>query len=145
MTTTKAGAHTQGRLIVAMDEQNNSAYLVGDDKKAVARVINAGLRGDYGNDARRLAACWNMCENISTENIEGGMTLVQRIGVYADDMAAANARCREAEAASTALMAELAAARALLAEVSQKIERMENSWCFDDEIVRIDAFLKGQK
>lgn len=109
-------AHTEGLLTVSMDEPNLSAYLVGQDRRAVARVINAGLRGGYGADARRLVACWNACEGISTENLEDNQT----VKVLAD---------------------QYNVARMLLSEVLAKVEPETDAQ--DELFPRICAFLKG--
>lgn len=38
--------------------------------QAIARTVNPQTEGEDEANARRLAACWNACEGISTENLE---------------------------------------------------------------------------
>lgn len=63
-------AYTQGRLVVQVAAHEPAAYLVNDQRQAVARCINTNLQGRFEADARRLAACWNVCEGIPTETLE---------------------------------------------------------------------------
>lgn len=112
MTTTKAGAHTQGRLKV--NKYGNIATEQGD-----ALVVQDGCVSIA--DMRRLAACWNACEGIDTDNLE-------KFPGWA----------RNGFALGVKIMDELAAERALLAE----------SLTTEDDIdvaERIAAFLKGEK
>lgn len=87
-------AHTEGRLIV----NGTLIYFSGTDGGFDLRDCPSPEE-----NARRLAACWNMCDGIDLENIEQGMPLVERINVYAGQVAAFDT--------------ELAAARALLTEI----------------------------
>lgn len=61
---------TQTRLSVLSFRVESAAYLIGEDRQAIARVINTNLQGRYEADARRLAACWNACEGVPTETLE---------------------------------------------------------------------------
>lgn len=124
--------HTQGRLIVEPDENNKAAFIVGEDHRAIARVNNAGLRGYFLSDARRLAACWNACEGIDTDNLE-------KFPGWASDGFAPGVK----------VVQELAAARALLAEIANRIDEEESNSVgtigLNNDADRIRAFLKGGK
>lgn len=68
-----SGQHTQGRLKAVHDElrQENGRY------RMATRITACGAGGNMQQDveaaqanARRLAACWNACDGISTEDLE---------------------------------------------------------------------------
>ena len=64
--------HTQERLVVEdATNEDGRAYLTTKGKRlALGAIFNLQLRGNTLNDAHRLAACWNACEDISTEHLE---------------------------------------------------------------------------
>lgn len=131
-----SGQHTQGRLVAS-----GHILRATDGKGAIA---------DTPEDARRLAACWNMCEGVETEAIETAMPLVERISTYANHLATSDHDRKEAFATVDGVMAELAAARALLRDVIKPHDDhvaailaagdmpVENPMA-----VRIRSFLKG--
>lgn len=90
--------HTQGRMTVT-DTHSNFVF-------NVIRLGNMDTNFGSEEDARRLAAAWNACEGMPTDDIEelaacqGVMTLT----VYADD-----------------ILSKLNAARALLREVLEDL------------------------
>ena len=134
-----SGQHTQGRLEV---------YETGDGPT----LIKAGegwlygsdiLGGAPGNaayianeeDARRLAACWNLCEHVSTNDVEmmnKGGGLLEVLAVSARGAMADNAE-------NLSLKKQLDAARALLEEVAMELYGTDRA----ATSVRIRAFLKG--
>lgn len=61
--------HTPERLIVA---EGNECVIISPDRAPC-------VAGAYGDDAkaiaRRLVACWNACEGISTENLENNLPI----------------------------------------------------------------------
>lgn len=60
--------HTQGPLIVWPD--NNRRFQVGPSTNyTVAQMMQTPLHNQEAN-ARRLVACWNACEGLSTEALE---------------------------------------------------------------------------
>lgn len=69
MTTSK---HTQDRLEVTdMTNEDGRVYLTVEGKElALASVFNLLMRGNTIGDARRLAACWNVCEGVDTLELE---------------------------------------------------------------------------
>lgn len=84
--------HTPGRIKSShvFFEGGAPLFLSSGDSKIIARIENrvSGLpltREDAEN-ARRLAACWNACDGISTENLENitmlGDTLAGRFEVF---------------------------------------------------------------
>lgn len=81
------------------------------------------------SNARRLAACWNACDQLDTDHIES----IAEVGV-ASVIVTADIHRKDCEAA----LRELAAARALLTELS------DTEMLRHDMHVRISAFLKGQ-
>lgn len=116
-----SGQHTQGRAIVT-DTCNNYVF-------DVLRIGNSDIKiGDEAN-ARRLAACWNACDQLDTDHIES----IAEVGV-ASVIVTADIHRKDCEAA----LRELAAARALLTELS------DTEMLRHDMHVRISAFLKGQ-
>lgn len=155
MTTTKAGAHTQGRIeafhnagpVMQGYQQSSGLHGTGDNR---LKLI-AGCFKDIGGEevaaanARRLAACWNFCEGVDTDVLETQASLMQRIDGYANSMA-------EMAVERDRAVRELAAARALLAEIlaadDEYIKELEESgfpqteWTMTN---RIREFLKGQK
>ncbi len=64
--------HTEGRLKYWSCESTGGCpqILALDDGERVAHV---SLRRECEADARRLVACWNACEGISTEALEAGV------------------------------------------------------------------------
>jgi hypothetical protein len=63
--------HTEGRLEAMSadgtgDNEIGPYFLQGDDRNEVVTACNLSEA-----DARRLAACWNVCEGIPTDKIEG--------------------------------------------------------------------------
>ena len=99
--------HTKGRLLsdddgVITDTEGRCIASVGcwDDPAGPARTIA---------DTRRLAAAWNACEGMTTENLESIVFVGETIRIRFDFI---NAELRQAQA-------ELNAARALLREVSK--------------------------
>ena len=139
--------HTQGRLIVlnsflAPEAHANRKIGGASDPKRdhdeYAHYI-ADVKGkrDYHNseaNARRLAAAWNACEGLSTENLESivfvGETIRMRFGLAHTEISEANTRIAKLEslvAERDAMLGnrlcqnsrclELNAARALLREV----------------------------
>lgn len=109
--------HTKGRIVVLgewlVPEAHESRLIGGSTNKAQDRNEYAHsialVRGKYQDDAanaRRLAACWNACEDIPTADLEAGATLAEicaKSNGYQVKLAAANT--------------ELAAARALLRDI----------------------------
>lgn len=64
--------HTQERLEVedATNEDGRAYLTIKGKRLALGAIFNLQLRGNTLNDARRLAACWNACDGISTEHLE---------------------------------------------------------------------------
>jgi hypothetical protein len=123
-----SGQHTQGRLVV-QPVTNPSLHDAGPAILQIegTRIAVAGRA--TVEDARRLAACWNTLQAFSTEEIEQGIDLVERIeqGIEARK--------------------QLTTSRALLAEVLGVHDAAfdyDVSGVFVDEFAeRIRAFLKG--
>lgn len=76
-------AHTQGRLMagtiyIAIHGEQSEFHCVGIEGTNKAIATTGFVGGDADNsdaisaaDARRLAACWNACDMIPTEHVEG--------------------------------------------------------------------------
>lgn len=141
-------AHTKARLVpnaiqITLYGVQAKWHAIGIEGTTTA-VALMGLCGDSRDaasaaDARRLAACWNACEGIDTDNLENfpgwikngfapGVMVVAERDKLLVELAAANARIAaiEAEAGkrddewrahSTAKALDLAESRALLGEV----------------------------
>ena len=132
-----SGQHTQGRL-VAVIVRDGRAYLApceGPPQTVIAAYISE-------EDARRLAACWNACEGLTTEQVE---ELASGSG------AAGSLRCidelrgfhKKSIAETDAARAGLAAARALLTDV-YVIGNLDIGDAAAKELdLRVNAFLKG--
>lgn len=109
--------HTQGRLVAV--HFRDGAYDLRTEQEAKKLTTQCVASFVQHPDARRLAACWNICEYIPTDYLETGATLA---GICAK---------------SNGYQVKLAAASALLAEVLE-----EDGASLDTES-RIRAFLKG--
>lgn len=64
-----SGQHTQGLLRVKISVVLGDAWLLPAGATEVNRMREVALVNDP-EDARRLAACWNVCDGVSTEHIE---------------------------------------------------------------------------
>lgn len=74
--------HTQGRIVVNPIQLDQIA--TADASKGIARVTHFGHSVDTViANARRLAACWNACEGISTDDLEKTGTIAAEV---ADEM-----------------------------------------------------------
>ncbi len=104
-----SGQHTPGRL-EAMAVAGNDFGVRGPYILAVVDPLRAKIVGVAGElteqDARRLAACWNACEGLTTDNLESVLFLGDTLRGRVEGLKA------EADHANT----ELASARALLRE-----------------------------
>lgn len=112
-------SHTQGKLRVAKDVQDwsvsndeccSTCYtdLTSESGTVIALVV-AGEKSVHANpdprpDARRLVACWNACDGISTETLElvprfteAGIKTVQSVEAQRDKLLAALTLIRDAE------------------------------------------------
>lgn len=151
--------HTQGRLIVdgaLLRAENNNVVV-----DASRRLVN------WEADLRHMAACWNLCDGITTNDVEimgkgGGLTavLAVRASAAVDDdaeirglkeqLAEARARIAELDAqlgkrpCQNERCADLAAARALLQEVYEEGNLDVGDQVSKELDNRIAAFLKGQ-
>lgn len=84
--------HTEGRIVV--HQSGSQAFLLNEKDDDVAFDISE-------EDARRLAAAWNVCEGIDTESLETGATLAdicERSNDYQFELSAANTRIAKLEA-----------------------------------------------
>lgn len=90
--------HTKGKL-----SGDKYGRIYSEDDNSL--FIPAGVV--LGEDARRLAAAWNACKGLSTENLESIVFVGETIRVRFDSI---NAELRQAQG-------ELNAARALLREI----------------------------
>ena len=120
-----SGQHTQGRLKCDGQCHLDDGCLLVEDCAEIHCVASA----DHPDDARRLAACWNACEDIPTADLEAGATLA------------------EICAKSNGYQIKLAAARALLAGILAEAEGWHDD-CrgtpLDSGIAdEVRAFLKG--
>lgn len=105
--------HTQGQLVTGSSELDQMDLISEDGLEFVAAMHEFGsMPGKREANARRLAACWNACEGVSTEDLEadhahkGGPLLNRKLREH---KLIAQAMVRYGE--------QLAAARALLAEI----------------------------
>lgn len=153
-----SGQHTQGRVYTV--ERHGIAYLlkhgaeVRSDVVDISDVVAANLTPA---DARRLAACWNACIGAETEAIEklagaGGVVaganacikvILSLASVRADvaEIEMHMGTVKDLTAERDQLLAELAAARALLAEVGDRIEAEDGASILKDEVQRIRELL----
>lgn len=118
-----SGQHTQGRL-----EAVDTTILFRSDRGIIVGGINIAALPEPIANARRLAACWNACEGLETDDLE--VVSIKR-GIDLQK-------------------AELAAARALLAEVIKPhddyvaaIKAAGDMPVENPMAERIRAFLKG--
>ena len=120
--------HTEGK-IEAYTEESFSGWFalrqITDD--GLNHEIGSGDGGLFEPDARRLAAAWNACEGLTTENLESIVFVGETIRIRFDFI---NAELRQAQA-------ELNAARALLREVVDMVSSEE----YNDTIRKADAYL----
>jgi hypothetical protein len=72
--------HTQGRLVAC--KPSDELHAIRDASgRIVADVGYSGTKDGDEAKARRLVACWNACEGISTEVLEGSMvTMLSKMG-----------------------------------------------------------------
>ncbi|GEM_PF-6872475 len=70
--------HTPGRLSVDKSDCKDFTILVADAGCVAVMEANpfVGIRSEA--NARRLAACWNACEGLSTETIESGAKMIRQ-------------------------------------------------------------------
>lgn len=125
--------HTKGRLAVKgewiipeahADRMIGSSTNKADDKSNYAHTV-AIVRGKYQDDkanARRLAAAWNACEGVATEQLE----IISVVEVEAKLMDCIGS-----------VRNDLNAARALLREVVDMVSSEE----YNDIIRKADAYL----
>lgn len=131
-----SGQHTQGRLIARyeylMPESHAGRKIGGASDKAkdfaeYAHIIATG--GSKYHDAeanvRRLAACWNACEGVSTEGVE---LIADKGGMFQVGLNRVNAE------------RELDAARALLQDLIDIEGPQPGTAAWAD---KVRAFLKG--
>lgn len=118
--------HTKGRLvshpdfpgyIIPADQSERpigGAVDAGTDRNYYANIVaTVSVKyHDYVENARRLAAAWNVCEGIDTESLETGATLAdicERYNGYQQELNAARALLREVLKADDDAIAELSA------------------------------------
>lgn len=116
--------HTKGRLEAFTQESFWGWYALRDQED---REVGSGDGGFDEADARRLAACWNVFENVRTEMVEA-LVGIGAMGVAAD-----------AVRRLPAMESELNAARALLREVlgvhdyaQASVAAQNGEYCRDD-------------
>lgn len=121
--------HTKGRLEHVKDGEHIPVHGGATYSLVVSPVSDRMLRiaaGANEHDARRLAACWNVFENVRTEMVEA-LAGIGAMGVAAD-----------AVRRLPAMESELKAARALLREV---VERLDHSQSMPEFQSRIASYL----
>jgi len=77
-----SAAHTPDR-VVAVDGAYVAEVRSAKDGRVVARISSRGtlhISQEERDDARRLAACWNACEGISTDELEARAAIAQAQG-----------------------------------------------------------------
>lgn len=114
--------HTKGRLEAFTQESFSGWYALRDQDDF---EVGSGDGGFNEADARRLAACWNVFENVRTEMVEA------LVGIGAMEVAA------DAVRRLPAMESELNAARALLREV---LGIHDAATCHDHDGVFVDEF-----
>jgi len=127
-----SAAHTEG-LLVAVDINGDGCMgLISGERDSILTVDETNFAYVYNSeDARRLVACWNACEGLTTDNLESvammGDTLFARFNEF-------NAEVVRQDKA-------IDAARTLLADA---LETFDDNPHGDHEVAdRIRAFLKG--
>jgi hypothetical protein len=149
----QAMAYAQGRLVA------EGVELISEDGKILARTGSFRIL-ECAINARRLAACWNAFENVTTEGVEVlGVSLifkgthVAKLATARAALEAANIACadlanglRTSMIALAATQEELAGARALLASVASHGVRVMIEDASDCALTeRICTFLKAAK
>jgi hypothetical protein len=81
-----SGQHTQGRLHVCSHSAERLRDEAGEWVADTAAVRRGVLEGTA--NARRLAACWNACEGISTEELEGVVAIGKTLVAISDGLMA---------------------------------------------------------
>ncbi len=159
-----SGQHTQGRLharyewLIPADQLGRPIGLSSDkikNRDYYANIVAtvSGSHHDYLANARRLAACWNLCEHVSTNDVE----MMSKGGGLVEVLLAVSARGAMADGVEiSSLKKQLDDAIALLKSVLD-----EDDGCiaelhggdhptasttdeFKALVERIRAFLKGQ-
>ena len=78
--------HTQGPLVLGQHGAIRGgpmvSYINGSAQAQVAMTTGADwmVQGEYLANARRLVACWNACQGVPTEVLEGGLVADQLWG-----------------------------------------------------------------
>lgn len=127
-----SAGYTEG--LLAVSEQSGHILKRVDEFGPTTELIGSTMGGNADADARRLAACWNAFDGITTSDIEmllsdGGVTGAFRTyikGAIADDKEILKLR------------GEIVAALTLLNDVA------ERGFCSEHNLIRIRAFLAGE-
>lgn len=158
MTTDTQAQHTPGRIKYhAQGDANTYAILIDENDEWLLALLHNGQQATARQEAnlRRLAACWNGCDGLSTDDIEG---LAEDAGGWPGtfqciDELRENNRALRAQAddllATTARQTqELTAARALQAQLVTALQAAQvhvNIRGTDDEIVLVGDVLVAHK
>lgn len=71
--------HTTGRILFLENGEDNQHAMLTEDGRLMLALLAPRLSiapGPHRANFRRLAACWNACEGISTEALETGPTMM---------------------------------------------------------------------
>lgn len=71
--------HTPGRILFRENGEDNQHAMLTEDGRLMLALLAPRLSispGPHSANFRRLAACWNACEGISTEALETGPTMM---------------------------------------------------------------------